>query len=70
MKSRHFRCWQVLLQKSFCMTEYKFPGRTRDDQTILEGTTLSSDELTGDFGNGLEATSIGDCGSFGLFAGN
>jgi hypothetical protein len=27
-------------------------------------------ELTGDFGNGLEATSVGDCGSFGPFAGN
>jgi hypothetical protein len=24
------------------------------------------DELTGDFGNGLEATSVGDCGTFGL----
>jgi hypothetical protein len=28
------------------------------------------DQPTGDFGNGLEATSVGDCGSFGLFAGN
>jgi len=31
---------------------------------------MSSDELTGDFGNGLEATSFGDCGLFGLFPGN
>jgi hypothetical protein len=28
------------------------------------------DELTGDFGNGLQATSVGDCGSFRQFAGN
>jgi hypothetical protein len=28
------------------------------------------DELTGDFGNGLEATPVGNCGSFGPFAGN
>jgi hypothetical protein len=28
------------------------------------------DELTGDFGNGVEASSISDCGSFGLFAEN
>jgi len=28
------------------------------------------DELTGDFGNRLEATSVVDCGSFGPFAGN
>jgi hypothetical protein len=28
------------------------------------------DELTGDFGNGLEPTLVGDCGAFGLFAGN
>jgi hypothetical protein len=28
------------------------------------------DQLAGDFGNGLEATSVGDCGSFGQFAGN
>jgi hypothetical protein len=30
----------------------------------------SGDELTGDFSNGLEAISVGDCGSFGLFAEN
>ena len=26
MKSRHFRCWQILLQKSFCVAEHKFSG--------------------------------------------
>src|SRR5712672_3281365 len=54
----------------FASLNINFPGRTRGDQTLIWGTTLSSDELTGDFGNGLEATSIGDCGSFGPFARN
>ena len=31
---------------------------------------LSCDELTGDFADTLDETSVGDCGSFGLFAGN
>jgi hypothetical protein len=31
---------------------------------------LFCDALTGDFGSGLKATSVGDCGSFGPFAGN
>jgi hypothetical protein len=31
---------------------------------------IISDELTGDFGNGLEATSFGDCGLFDLFPRN
>src|SRR6266850_7643337 len=47
----------------FASLNTKFPSRTRGDQTLIWGTALSSDELTGDFGNGLEATSIGDCGS-------
>ena len=39
------------------------------DQPMSKG--LRSDVLiTGDFGNGLEATSFGDCGLFGLFPGN
>src|SRR6478752_4178657 len=42
----------------FASLNANFPGRTRGDQTLIWGTTLSSDELTGDFGNGLEATSI------------
>src|SRR6478752_4637746 len=42
----------------FASLNTNFPGRTRGDQTLIWGTTLSSDELTGDFGNGLEATSI------------
>jgi hypothetical protein len=48
----------------FASLNTNFQGRTRGDQTLIWGTTLSSDELTGDFGNGLEATSIGDCGLF------
>src|SRR6266404_1840297 len=54
----------------FASLNTNFPGRTRGDQTLIWGTTLSSDELTGDFGNGLEATSIGDCGLFRPFAKN
>jgi hypothetical protein len=34
------------------------------------GTTSSSDELTGDFGDRLEATSIGDCPFYRLLAEN
>jgi hypothetical protein len=55
----------MLLQKSFCIDHYKFSG-----PYALRSNNMLCDELTGDFGNGLEATSAGDCGSFGLFAGN
>jgi hypothetical protein len=37
---------------------------------IIGGTTSHGDELTGDFGDGMEAMSHSDFGSFGLFAGN
>ncbi|HWX27185.1 MAG TPA: hypothetical protein VNZ53_07075 [Steroidobacteraceae bacterium] len=62
--------WQIQLQKSFCGTEDKFSGQ----YTLRSNNDLSDyiigDELTGDFGNDLEATSIGDRGPFGLFARN
>jgi hypothetical protein len=46
------------------------PGRTFDDRIIICGTTSYCGELTGDFGNGLEAISLCDFGSFSQFAGN
>jgi len=54
----------------FASLNTNFPGRTRGNRTIIWGATLSSDEFAGVFGNGLEATSFGDCGLFGLFPGN
>jgi hypothetical protein len=58
------------LQKSFCVTEYKFSGpHARRANNHLRDYIIS-DELTGDFGNGLEATSFGDGGLFDPFPGN
>jgi hypothetical protein len=64
------RNWQILLQKSFCGTEDEFSGpyTLRSNNDLRD--YIIDDELTGDFGNDLEATSIGDCGLFDLFAGN
>jgi hypothetical protein len=68
--SRHVSRAPILLQKSFCVTEYKFSGPyTRRSNNNLRDYIIY-DELTGDFGNGLEAASIGDCGPFGLFTRN
>jgi hypothetical protein len=62
--------WQILLQKSFCIDDHKFSGpyARRSNEHLRD--YIICDELTGDFGNGLEATSVGDCGSVGQFAGN
>ena len=57
----------IVLQKSFCITEHKFPSRRRGDRIIMWGTTSSCDELTGDFGGAFEAASIDDCSLFRLF---
>jgi hypothetical protein len=60
----------ILLQKSFCVHQHKFSGPYARRSNNHLRDYISCDELTGDFGNGLEATSLGDCGLFGLFAGN
>jgi hypothetical protein len=39
----------------------KFPGCRRDVEINMWGVTSSRDELTGDFGDGREAISIGVC---------
>src|ERR1019366_4130581 len=46
----------------------KFPSCRRDFRINIWGITSPGDELTGDFGNELEAISIGDCGLFRLLA--
>jgi len=63
----NFCFWPILLQKSFCDTEDKFSGpyTLRSNNDLRD--YIIGDELTGDFGNDLEATSIGDCGLFDLF---
>ena len=58
-----FRVWQILLQKSFCITDRKFSGS-------YVRRSNNHFELIGDFGNELEAISPCDFGSFDLFAGN
>jgi len=50
----------------FASLNTDFPSCRRRDRIIMWGTTSSCDELTGDFGDGLEATSTGDCGLFRL----
>jgi hypothetical protein len=42
----------------------KFPGCRRDVEINMWGGTSSRDELTGDFGDGREAMSIGVCDLF------
>ena len=68
--SADVRIWRILLQKSFCIDQHKFsvPYARRSNKHLRD--YIICDELTGDFGNGLEATSAGDCGSFCQFAGN
>ena len=46
----------------------KFPSCRRDFRINIWGITSPGDELTGDFGNELEAISIGNCGLFRLLA--
>jgi hypothetical protein len=48
----------------------KFTSCRRDFRINMWGTTSPGDELTGDFGNELEAISIGDGGLFRLLADN
>jgi len=62
--------WPILLQMSFCIDQYKFSGPYPRRSNNHLRDYIICDELTGDFGNGLEATSVGDSGSFGQFAGN
>jgi hypothetical protein len=61
---------QILLQKSFCIDHHKlsepYAGRSNNH---LRGYIIC-DELTGGLGNALKVTSVGDCGSVRLFAGN
>src|SRR5512133_2033105 len=47
-----------------------FPGRRRDDRTIMWGTTSTSAQLTGNFAGAPEDTSIGDRRLVRLLAGN
>jgi hypothetical protein len=68
--SRESGLLRILLQKSFCVGQHSFSGCTRGDRIIYLRDYMFCDELTGDFGNGLEATSVGNCGSLGPFAGN
>src|ERR1700730_18831236 len=64
------RAWQILLQKSFCIDQHKFSGPySRRSNNHLRDYIIC-DELTGDFGNGLEATSVGDLRLVCQFAGN
>jgi hypothetical protein len=60
----------ILLQKSFCIGQYKFSGpyALRSNSHLWD--YMFCDELTSDFGNALAATSVGDRGSFDPFAGN
>jgi hypothetical protein len=60
----------ILLQKSFCVGQHNFSGLYARRSNNHLRDYMFCDELTGEFGNGLKATSVGDCGSFGPFAGN
>jgi hypothetical protein len=68
--ARLVRFVPILLQKSLCVGQHKFSGPCARRSNNHLRDYMFCNELTGDFGNGLEATSVGDCGSFGLFAGN
>jgi hypothetical protein len=62
--------WQIVLQKSFCSPDKNFPGCRRGFRVNMWGTSSPDDKRTGDLGNEIEPTSIGDCGLFRLLAGN
>jgi hypothetical protein len=51
----------IVLQNSFWITEDEFFGLWARQSNNRVGTAATSDELTGNFGNALEETSIGDC---------
>jgi hypothetical protein len=58
----------ILLQKSFYIDQHKFSGPRRSNNHLR--AYIICNELIGDFGNGLEATSVGNCCSFCQFARN
>jgi hypothetical protein len=60
----------IVLQKSFCVGQHKFSGPCARRSNNHLRDYMFCYELTGAFGNGLEMTSVGNCGSFGPFAGN
>jgi hypothetical protein len=62
------RFWPILLQKPFCTADRKFSGRRRGYQVNMWETSSHGDELTGHFGNELDALSIDDRGLFRLSA--
>ena len=68
--SANVRFAPILLQKSFSIDQHKFSGPYARRSNNHLRDYIICDELTGDFDNGLQATSVGDCGSFGQFAGN
>jgi hypothetical protein len=57
--------WQIPLQKSFCIDQHKLSGLYARRSNNHLRDYIICDELTGDFGYVLVATSVGDCGSFG-----
>ena len=61
---------RILLQKSFCIDQHKFSGPYARRSNNHLRDYIICDELTGDFGNGLEATSVGDLRLVSQFAGN
>ena len=81
---RHVRCYpnsgqivavprlsalcRLCCKSLFASLVTKFPSCKRDFRINIWGITSPGDELTGDFGNELEAISIGDCGLFRLLA--
>jgi len=54
----------------FAQVTKNSPGRRRDVRVKMWGTSSPDHKLTGDLGNGTEATKIGGCGSDCLIAGN
>ena len=60
---------EILLQRLFCIDQHKFSGPCARRLNDHLKDYIICDELTGDFGNRLEATSVGDCISFAQFAG-
>src|SRR5262249_58954951 len=54
----------------FAQVTKNSPGRRRDVRVKMWGTSSPDHKLTGDLGNGTEATKIGGCRSDRLIAGN
>ena len=70
MASSNVRLWQIVLQKSFCLTDHNFfrAVGAAIEYILMWGTTSFCDELTGDFGGAFEAPSIDGCLLFCRFA--